>query len=73
MTTETTPVNEANIDYFMNNFSEEGLRYIRSDLMRDMEFRQREIILKLLSTTGSMFSRLSKNLRKSLHSYLKLS
>jgi len=43
MTTETTPINEANIEYFLNNFSEEGLRYIRFDLIRDMEFRQREI------------------------------
>ena len=43
MSTETTPVNQSNIDYFLNNFSEEGLRYIRSDLMRDMEFRRREI------------------------------
>lgn len=41
--TEDTQVNEDNIEYFLNNFTSEGLRYIRFDLMRDIEFSDKEI------------------------------
>lgn len=42
-TTEAPTVLQDNIDYFTENFTMQGLKYIRMELVRDMEFRRNEI------------------------------
>ena len=42
-TTEAPTVSQDNIDYFIENFSMQGLKYIRLELIREMDFRRGEI------------------------------
>jgi len=42
-TIESPTVSQDNIDYFTENFTMQGLKYIRKELVRDMEFRRNEI------------------------------
>ena len=42
-TTETPTVSQDDLDYFSENFTIQGLKYVRAELIRDMEFRRQEI------------------------------
>jgi chromosome segregation ATPase len=43
ITNETQTVSQDDLDYFSENFTMQGLKYVRAELVRDMEFRRQEI------------------------------